>query len=198
MGYENEYDDDLETGGSNAGPPQLKLPNTGDLLNFAVINTRVNVPMYEFGTNAPVMNRRGQQKTATAVTVLVINGQGATIGGQDDARPVRPGDVGTIWIQSYMKFDPDQDKLGGDHLSWGGATDKLGGLKVGTVGQWKHLGELPSKGSFPRKNRKFYLRAAKPEEADQTQQCRDLRAQLSGGEPFPAAAPAVPADQALI
>lgn len=197
MGYEHD-DDELETGsGGSDYPPTLKLPNDGDLLNFAVVKTTPNVPQFEFGTGTPKMNQRGKQKTATAVTVLVISGEGATIGGQDDARPAQPGDVGTIWVTGYMKFDPDQDKLGGNHISWGGATDKLGKLKIGTVGQWKHLGELPSRGTFPRKNRKFYLRAAKPEEADQTQQCRDLFVEAAGGEVF-VAAPVLNANESII
>lgn len=170
----------LNAGGAGSSrPPQLKLPNDGDFVNFAVVDCNPDVPKFEFGSNEPELNRFGQPKKVTALTVLVVAAQGATLGNKDDERPAAAGDVGTIWIESYSKYDPDQDKLGGTHISWGGAVDKLGNLEVGTVGQWKHLGELPSKGSFPRKNRKFALRAAKPEETAQTQRCEELHKGLN-------------------
>lgn len=169
----------LNTGSGSKRPPSAKVPNNGNTLTFAVVDVNPNVPMSEYGTGNPVLNRFGQQKMQTALTVLVVAADGATIGNTDDAKPAQPGDVATIYIEGYAKWDPDQDKLGGAHVSWGKAVDLAGGLEVGMVGQYKHLGELPSKGSFPRVNRKFALRKAKPEEAAQVQRCEELHRELN-------------------
>ncbi len=174
----------LPTGSGRTTPPTIKIPDQGDSVTFAVVDCNPNALMYEYGTGEPVLNRRGQQKRQTVLTVLVVSGQGATIGGKDDARPVEAGDVGSIYVSGYGKWDPDEDRKGGTHLSFGAAVDKLPGgadaFDVGCVGQWKHLGELPSRGSFPRANRKFALRLPKPEEAAQTRCCKELHAELSG------------------
>jgi hypothetical protein len=174
----------LPTGGGSSTPPTIKLPEQGNSVTFAVIDSNPDALVYEFGTGEPVLDRRGRQKRQTVLTVLVVNGDGATIGGKDDARPVAAGDVGSVYVSGYMKWDPDEDKKGGTHLSFGAAVDKLPGgaaaFDIGCVGQWKHLGELPSRGTFPRMNRKFSFRLPKPEEAAQTQRCKELNA--AGGD----------------
>lgn len=174
----------LPTGSGRQAPPTIKIPNAGDSVTFAVIDSNPNALVYEYGTGDPVLNKRGEQKRQTVLTVLVIDGKGATIGGADDARLVEAGDVGSIYVSGYAKWDPDEDKKKGTHLSFGAATDALPGgadaFDIGCVGQWKHLGELPSRGSFPRANRKFSFRLPKPEEAAQTQRCKELHAERNG------------------
>jgi hypothetical protein len=171
----------LDTGTGTSGPPAAKLPNVGDSLTFAVIDIDNDVPVYKFGVEPLTvdLNLRGEPKKQTRITALAVASVGATTGG-DEPEDIKPGDIVSIYIGSYAKYDPDQDKLGGTHVSWSEAIRKAGGLEVGSVGQWKFLAELPSKGAFPRKDRKFALRKAKPEEAQQTERCESERKRLKG------------------
>lgn len=170
----------LNTGGGSSGPPSIKLPNIGDAVRFAVIDVNPNVPAREYGTGNPKLDKYGRPKMQTVLTVLVLGGgkHGDDKTGYTDAEV---GSVASIFIESYTKYDPDQDRLGGTHLSFGGACDTLeGGLQVGDVGEWKYIQDLPSKAASPRKDRKFRLRHPKPDEAAQTARCEQLRAELAG------------------
>jgi hypothetical protein len=170
----------LNTGSGSSGPPSIKLPNIGDAVRFAVIDVNPNIVATVFGKNEPKLDKFGRAKKATALTVLILGGgkHGDTQTGYTDAEP---DTVGTIYIESYTKYDPDRDRLGGTHLSFGGACDALeGGLQVGDVGEWKYLENLPSKGAEPRKDRKFRFRHPKDDEGAQTARCEQLRAELVG------------------
>jgi hypothetical protein len=167
----------LQTSGGGNAPPGVKLPNIGNSVKFAVIDCNPDVPVTEFNTGAPKLNSYGKPKKQTVLTVLILGHEGATV---KDA-PAEVGTVASLYVASYAKYDPDRDAQGGTHVSLGGALDLLdGGLQVGDVGEWKYLQNLPSQGAEPRKDRKFRFRRAKPEEAEQTARCEQLRAELKG------------------
>jgi hypothetical protein len=164
----------LNTNTGSSGPPSVKPDTPGAAVKFAVIDCNPDVPVTEFGTGQPVLNRRGEQKKQIVLTVLVLGHDG-------DSDPAEVGSVRSIWASSYAKYDPDRDALGGTHVSFGAATDALdGGLQVGDIGEYKYLGDVKGQGSFDRKDRKFRFRRAKPEEAEQTARCEQLRAELKG------------------
>ena len=171
----------LPTGGGTSGPPSIKLPAINNSFTFAVIDCNPDVPDTDFRTGQPKTTRAGKPKKQTVLTVLAIAADGATAG--KDATPVTVGEVYSVFVNSYAKFDPDRDKLGGSHVSFGAACDKLeGGLTVGDVGQWKYLQNLPSQGAEERKDRKFAFRKPKPEEAAQSARCEQLRNELRGNQ----------------
>jgi hypothetical protein len=164
----------LNTNTGSSGPPSVKPDTPGAAVKFAVIDCNPDVPVTEYGTGQPVLNRRGEQKKQIVLTVLVLGHDG-------DSDPAEVGSVRSIWASSYAKYDPDRDALGGTHVSFGAATDALdGGLQVGDIGEYKYLGDVKGQGSFDRKDRKFRFRRAKPEEAEQTARCEQLRAELKG------------------
>ena len=183
---------DLSTGTGEASTPGLSLVNEGDIVNFVVVDIDHDVPVYKYGVEpkTPELNYKGQPKKQIRLTVLALKGNGVTGNMSDGYTPLEPDSVYSIYISGYAKWDPDQDKLGGSHISWSAAVEKLGALRVGTFGQWKHLGTLPSKGAEPRKNRKFSLRPAKPEEAEIVARCEALHQQMKQGTPLPAGGPA--------
>jgi hypothetical protein len=175
----------LNTNTGSSGPPSVKPDTPGAAVKFAVIDCNPDVPVTEFGTGQPVLNRRGEQKKQTVLTVLVLGHDGEV-----GSVPAEVGSVRSIWASSYAKYDPDQDAKGGTHVSFGAATDALdGGLHVGDIGEYKYLGDLKGQGSFDRKDRKFRFRRAKPEEAEQTARCEQLRAELKGNVLVPGADP---------
>jgi hypothetical protein len=171
----------LDTGAGSSGPPAIKLPNIGDWVRFAVVDVDNDVPVYKYGSNPRVLDTKadGTPKKQIRLTVLPIAAEGAVTGNlkTGETSPVTIGELATIYIDSYMKWDPDQDKLDKQHKSWSACTEAVG-LGVGYVGEWKFLGELPSAAEDPRKDRKFRLRADKPEEAEQQQRCEKLRREL--------------------
>lgn len=169
----------LSTGTKTAGPPSAKLPAIGNSLTFAVIDVDNDVPVYVFNSDPPRPDLKpdGTPKKQTVITALVVAGDGAVVGRDDDQRPVEPGEVVSIFVSSYAKWDPDEDKLDKPFKSWSACTDAVG-LEVGFVGQQRYVENLPSKGEHPRKNRKFMLRADKPEEAAQQARCEELRKEL--------------------
>ncbi len=171
----------LETGSGTAGPPSVKLPNIGDSITFAVVDVDNNVAVYKYGSNPRVLDTKadGTPKKQVRLTALVISGTGAVTGNlkTGETAPVVPGELVTIYIDSYGKWDPDQDKLDKTHQSWSACTEKVG-LEVGYVGQWKFIGELPSAAEDPRKDRKFALRKPKPDELAQALRCEELRVEL--------------------
>lgn len=162
-------------GGESRRPPSITLAELGQYVDFAVINIEQG-PAYVYGTNQRAMTKDGKPKTKDIVTVLVIRGTGL-IGKKDERRPVQPGDVATINIEGQDRWDPDLDKTRekGAPKSWSSANEDLGGvLNVGDVGRWKFDSTLQGKGAEPRKLRLFQLRRHKPEEAAQTERCREL------------------------
>ena len=169
----------LSTGNKTTGPPSAKLPDIGNSLTFAIIDVDNDVPVYKFGSNPPVLDTKadGTPKKQIRLTALVVASDGAVTGPRDDEREVEPGEVVSIYVGSYAKWDPDEDKLDKPFKSWSAVTDEVG-LEVGFVGQWRYVENLPSNGVEPRKNRKFKLRADKPEEAAQQARCEELRREL--------------------
>jgi hypothetical protein len=151
----------LTTGSGTAGPPAASLPE-----------------VYVYGSNPRVaeLNFKGEPKKQVKLTALVIKSDGATRREGDDSVAIEAGEVVAIYIGGYAKWDPDQDKLDKTHKSWSEVVG--GGLAVGYVGQWQFLGMLEGQGAQPRKDRKFRLRADKPEELAQTTRCEELRREL--------------------
>lgn len=185
----------LSTGTKASGPPAAKLPDIGNSLTFAVIDVDNDVPVYIYGSDkVPALNAKGEPKKQVVVTGLVVTAEGALVGSGEHERPAEAGDVVSIYIGSYAKWDPDEDRLDKPFKSWSACCDAVG-LEVGFVGQWRYVENLPSNGAEPRKNRKFKLRADKPEEAAQQARCEELRRehQRDAGERT-ALASAAPAD----
>jgi hypothetical protein len=183
----------LNTGGGTAGPPAIKLRNVGDSVGFAVVDITLNVPVKQMGSNEIKRREDGSPFTQHVLTVLVTDpGQAVKVEGELYV-PFPSGELGSIFISSYAKYDPDRDKITAPFKSWGGITDEVG-LEVGYVGQWKFLEELaPTRaGNNGRKDRKFRLRPPKPEEAAQAARCEELHRQLQERTVLqPAGAPAV-------
>jgi hypothetical protein len=168
----------LSTGAKASGPPAAKLPNIGDTLTFAVVDIDPDVPVYVYGSDrVPEMNAKGEPKKQIRLTGLVVSSKGAVVGSRDEERPVEPDEVVSVYVSGYAKWDPDEDKLDKPFKSWSACTDAVG-LEVGFVAQWCYVEDLPSKAVEPRKNRKFKLRADKPEEAAQSARCEELRREL--------------------
>lgn len=196
----------LQTGAKSSAPPSIKLLNVGDEVKFAVVDLALDLPMTEFGSDAPKLNAKGNQMTQHALTVLIIDPmQGVTRDGETGYRPVTAGDVHTIYISSYAKWDPDRDKVTAPYKSWGGATDDVpGGLEVGNIGSWKFLDELaPTRaGNNGRKDRKFRLRKPTGDEASIVAKCEALHAdnqqRIALGGSNDEAAPAGPFDEGTI
>lgn len=169
----------LDTGSGTAGPPSIKLPNLGNSVNFAVVDIDNDVPVYVYGSDkVPELNYKGEPKKQSRLTVLVTKADGAMTGPRGEERAIEPGELASIYISGYAKWDPDRDKLAdATHVSWSAACEKAGGLAVGHVGQYAYVGDIPSTkpGNDPRKDRKFALRQPKPEEAAQVERCEELR-----------------------
>jgi len=187
----------LDTGQGGPGIPGAKLPEPGNSLTFAVIDVDNDVPVYKYGTNPPVLDTKadGTPRKQIRLTGLVTAADGAVVGSGDDRRPAQVDELVSIYISSYAKWDPDQDALDKTHKSWSACVDQVG-LEVGFVGQWKFLGELPSNGAEPRKDRKFRLRPPKPEEAKDQERYEELHRQqrertvlVAAGAPAPASEP---------
>ena len=169
----------LATGNKSSAPPSIKLRNVGDSVRFAVVDITLDLPMTEFGTDQPKLNASGKQMTQHALTVLITD-PGAAVTVDNDADVAAEKDeLHTIYIGSYAKWDPDRDKTTAPFKSWGGITDEVG-LGVGFVGEWKFLEELaPTRaGNNGRKDRKFRLRADKPDESAQQKRCEELRTEM--------------------
>lgn len=172
----------LDTGQRASGPPSVKLRTIGDHLNFAVVDIDNAVPKTKYGTSEPDLKADGTPKYAVRVTALALGGQNPVRveNGVDVA--VQNDEIVSIFIDSYSKWDPDNDKDDATHVSWGKAIDRfLGGdLQVGTVGQYAYLRDIPSQqaGNNPRKDRKFALRPATPDEASLVQRCEAARVEL--------------------
>lgn len=185
----------LDTGLKSSGPPAVKLPTIGASIKFAVVDVDNNVPVYVYGKQPPLLDTKadGTPKTQIRLTVLVIESDGALIGSGDDQRSPEPGDVVSIYVSSYGKWDPDQDKLEKPFKSWS-ACIEAAGLEVGYVGMWRYVEDLPSNGAEPRKNRKFVLRADRPDEAAQQQRCEELHKRLrrEAGDRTELASPTTP------
>lgn len=180
----------LDTGTPTAGPPFVKIPNLGDHLHFGVVDIELDVPVYKFNPKpgAPreqEMTASGKPKTGHRLTVLALGGQAFTVQDQQYV-PVPPREQGetvlTVFIDSYAKYDPDNDKAAGpdDFVSWGEAIKRAGGLEVGMIGTFAFVREFPPTmvGNDPRKDRKFKLRAARPEELAIADRCEALRLEL--------------------
>lgn len=187
----------LPTTNKSDTPPSIKLRNVGDAVRFAVVDIELDLPMTEFGSDQPKLNANGKQMTQHALTVLVTEpGAAVTVEGEADVA-VEADEVYTIYIGSYAKWDPDRDKTTAPYKSWGGITDEVG-LGVGYVGEWKFLEELASTraGNNGRKDRKFRLRADKPDESAKQARCEELRSETpERTELQPAAAPASSFDE---
>ena len=188
----------LPTGTKSSAPPSIKLTNVGDEVKFAVVDIALDLPMTEFGSEPPrpKLNAQGRQMTQHCLTVLVLDpGNGVTPDGNGGYNPLEANELGCIYISSYMKFDPDRDKVTAPYRSWGAATDEAG-LSVGHIGAWKYIEELPPTraGNNGRRDRKFRLRAAEPTEAAIVEQCERLhKERKTNGTELPTGAPA-PAD----
>lgn len=196
---------ELDTGQRASGPPSAKLRNIGDHLNFAVIDINNEVTVTKFGTNEPELRNDGTVKLGIRLAVMVLGGNAVRVEKQGDATvdvPLQVGEVASVFIDGYSKWDPSNDTADASHVSWGKAIDRLTSsgskFQVGTVGQWAYLRDLPSQqaGNNARKDRKFALRAAAPEEAAQSQRCEQLRVELqSAAAPAPTQLPSTTAPQ---
>lgn len=171
-------------GGESRRPLPLSLRAPGQYIDFAIINEE-KAPAYVYGTKDRAVTKDGKPKTKDIVTVLVVRGTGmigspkAEPGDPNELRVVQPGDIATIHIEGQDRWDPDVDKTKekGAFKSWSGSKEDHGGLNVGDVGRWWFEGEVQGKGAQPRKVRLFKLRRHTPDEAAQTERCRDLHRQ---------------------
>jgi hypothetical protein len=161
-------------GGESRRPEPLALTATGQYIDFALVNEE-KAPAYVYGTNERAMTKDGKPKTKDVLTVLVVGGTGM-IGRGGERRVVAAGDVACVHIEGQDRWDPDMDKTRekGAAKSWSGAKEDHGQIHVGDVVRWYYEGDLQGKGVQPRKIRLFRIRGHKPEEAAQTQRCRDL------------------------
>lgn len=175
--------DDIVLGGGTGPrrPPAISLPVIGSYVDVAVIDEDGKVPAYKFGTRERATRQDGTPKTKAVVTVLVIRGTGTikdlTLKEGEQEREVRAGDVCTIHFEGQNRWDPDHDKTRakGELKSWSGAKEDLGRqLQVGDVFRWLYEKEVPGKGAQPRRFRLVQLRAPRPEEAAQTDRCKEL------------------------
>lgn len=191
----------LDTGQKSAAPPAVKLQNVGDVVRFMVVDITNDLPMTEYGTDQPKLNRSGKQMTQHALTVLVTDpGQGVvSVSKGERYEPAETNELHTIYISSWAKWDPDGDAETTPHLSWGGALDAIGGLEVGMIGEYRFVREVKGDGAQPRKDRRFRLRHAKPEEQQMVDRCEELHAQQqrakSTGTSLPASGPFDDEDQ---
>lgn len=179
----------INNGGQSRRPPAVNLANPGDFFDFFVINEET-APLYVYGKNEVATKQDGTPKTKSVITVLA-HGGAATIKDPETQQPrqVQPGDVVTIHIQSYTRWDPDRDKTkaAGQAKSWSGAKEDLGQLMVGDFGRYTFESTEQGRGAEPRKVRTFRLRHSKPEEAQQQARCEQLHREGTG---IPVGAPA--------
>lgn len=179
----------LDTGQRPSGPPGAKLRNVGDYMNFAVVDIDNEVPKYKFGTKEQEFKADGKTpKFAVRLTVMVLGGNAVRVENDVDV-PLTEGEIASIFIDSYSKYDPDNDKVtdADGHISWGGAIDRdLGGnLEVGATGQWAFLRTIKSTqaGNNDRKDRKFKLRPADPAATELNAKCEQARIELQDNPP---------------
>lgn len=158
-------------------PDPLALTAPGQYIDFAVINEE-KAPAYVYGTNERAVTKDGKPKTKDVLTVLVIRGTGQ-IGRREERRTVAGGEIASVHIEGMDRWAPDDDKTKekGAPKSWSGAKEDHGQLNVGDVVRWTFEGEVQGKGAQPRKIRLFKVRSHRPDEAEQTERCRQLHRQ---------------------
>ena len=167
--------------------PGVSLLEVGDAFKWALVDVNP-YDVRKFGSEELT------GKTGYVLTVLVVDPGQAVTGNQEDGyTPVNAGDVVSIYVSSYGKWDPDRDPTTAPYMSWGGATKPFGKVGaagnvdewVGLIGEWKYLEQLKpsSPGISGRKDRKFRLRKPTADEADTVAKCR----QILDGDITPAA-----------
>lgn len=172
--------------------PGVSLVHMGDSFKWALVDVN-DYDVKKFGSDE-LTGKKG-----FALTVLTIDPGTAVKGNQTDGyEPISAGEVVTIYVSGYAKWDPNRDATTKPYVSWGAATAPFG--KVGSaatvaewcglIGEWKFIEELkPSQpGISGRKDRKFRLRKAEAGEAHIVQQCHALLngAPTDADEPEPA------------
>lgn len=154
-----------------ASGPSVKIPNVGDYITFAVIDTEV-VPWIEFGTQVAKIGNDGKPRTQDLIHALVVDGGSAYVRDDDGTFEVRgekhshpaTGTVVRLYLAGHHRWEYIQAKK------------KLGKLQVGDVGKWTvERFEASSKGgNNDKKVTSFGLRHPKPGEETQTAECERL------------------------
>lgn len=157
--------------------PSIKLRKIGDHVDIALVDLAV-VPWTEFGTGQPKIGKDGKPRSQDRLTAVVINGVGVVNEDKVD-RPAKPDEVVAVYLAAHKRWDWIQAQKGLE-----------GGLQCGDVVRIRYERDETSSaaGSNDKKVWSFRIRHAKPEEAERSKRCEELRqGAAAGGTPLTAA-----------
>lgn len=134
--------------------PSVKLREIGQYVDIALAHVTER-PLMVFGSNPPeqAVSITGKPKTQDVIVGIVIGGT-ATIIVDDIERQVAAGDIVSLWMSGYNRYDPDFDaaRSRGEAKSWSSAKrDHV--PNIGDRLRWLFEAEIPGKGSVPKKVR---------------------------------------------
>lgn len=159
--------------------PAVKLDNIGASVVVCIAEIQTDLPVYVYGSNPPVeeLNQDGQPKKQDRVIGLVKFGDGASIKDREGTmRAVEPGDVVSIWLSSWNRWEWNQAKM-----------DLNRSVEVGDLLRWRYeRDEAPSRaGNSPRKVRTCALQTADPAEKELVDRAEGLYHDLHRQEQAP-------------
>jgi hypothetical protein len=152
---------------TSGGPPAVKFGEVGSYVDVRIINV-AEVQSKDYDTDELEFWPDGKPKMHPRITGLVIGASGATVGNDDEERPVEVDELVSIYAQGARFF------------AWRDAKKAHGAVSVGDVLRWKfdHT-ETPTNPKFKGNPRKVFvgqLRSPRPDETAQTARCEELYA----------------------
>jgi hypothetical protein len=149
-----------------AGPPAIKFPEIGSYATLGIVDVRM-VPSRDYDTGELATWDDGSPKEHPYIIGLVTASNGATVGKDDDERPVVVGELVSIHAEGGRWY-PYRDAKREFAKENDGA-----GVSVGSVLSWKFDSEEPPKNKRhnPQKVYLAKLRKATGDDGDLVARC---------------------------
>jgi hypothetical protein len=151
----------LDTPGSS-GPPAVKFDDVGSYVDIGIVKVD-EVQSRDYETGDPEVWDNGDPRMHPRITGIVIAHNGATVGKDDDIRPVEVGELVSIYAQGSRWF------------TYRDARKEHGTVNCGDVMRWKfETTETPKNPKFRGNPRKVFvakIRAAEGKDGDLVARC---------------------------
>lgn len=156
----------LDTPGTG-GPPAVKFGQIGDYVTVGIADVR-DVPSKDYDTGEPEFWPNGDPKMHPRVTGIVIDAQGATVGKDEDERPVEVGELVSLYMQGARFF------------AWRDAKKAHGVVDAGDVMRWRFAREDKPRNPRHKDIRVFVAELRKPtgKDGDLLERCEAAYYQL--------------------